>query len=146
MITCWLLYDCERDSAKADRCEKTNENNVSGIWRGHSLIDHKSSLSYLAHSRDFLAHLLWKEAFNLGSVKIKTNSEESRDRKKHKISAMRDTNLFISLCQLCFGWCHMTKPLFGIVIVWSLLCNRKFPSAVQLKIILCDNFQADCEF
>ena len=26
------------------------------------------------------------------------------------------------------------------------LCNRKFPSAVQLKIIICDNFKADAEF
>ena len=26
------------------------------------------------------------------------------------------------------------------------LCNRKFPSAIQLKIILCDDFQADGEF
>ena len=26
------------------------------------------------------------------------------------------------------------------------LCNRKFPSAIQLKIMLCDDFQADGEF
>ena len=26
------------------------------------------------------------------------------------------------------------------------LCHRKFPSAIQLKIILCDDFQADGEF
>ena len=32
-----------------------------------------------------------KKAFTLTSVKNKTNSEESRDGKKPKISAMRDT-------------------------------------------------------
>ena len=31
-----------------------NENNISDIWTGHSHIDNKSSLSYLAHSRYFL--------------------------------------------------------------------------------------------
>ena len=48
-------------------------------------------------------------------MKNNTNSGESRDGKKHKISAMRDT--YISLCHLRFGRCHVTKPLFGN-------CNR----------------------
>ena len=26
------------------------------------------------------------------------------------------------------------------------LCNRRFPRAVQVKVILCDDFQADGEF
>ena len=63
-----------------------------------TFIDNKSSLFYLAHSRDFLNRLLRKEAFNLGSVKNKINPEESRDGKKHKISAMIDT--YISLRHL----------------------------------------------
>ena len=96
------------------------ENNVR---RGHSLIDNKSSLSYLAHSRD------------LGSVKNKANSEESRDGGKHKISAMRDA--YISLPSSIRA---MSRDQA------SLLCNRKFPSVVQLKIILCDDFQADGKF
>ena len=43
------------------------------------------------------------------------NSEESEDGKKHKIIAMRDT--YISVRHLRFGRRHVTKPLFGIVIV-----------------------------
>ena len=73
----------------------------------------------------------------IGSVKHNTNSEESRDGKKHKISATRDT--YISLCHLRFGRCHVTKPLFGNCNRMK-LCNRKSPSEVQLKIIVCDDF------
>ena len=37
----------------------------------------------MTHSFDFLNNrLLWKEALNLGSVKKKTNTVESRDGKK----------------------------------------------------------------
>ena len=63
-------------------------------------------------------------------MKNKTNSEESRDGKKHKISAMRDTH--ISPRHLRFGRCHVTKPLFGN---WKRmkLCNIKFPSAVHIE-------------
>ena len=141
----WLLVGCcttAKDSAKVERSENTS---CGGIWRGHSLIENKWSLqlSYLAHSRAFLKRLLRKEAFNLDSVKNKTNSEESRDGKKHKISAMRDTH--ISPRHLRFGRCHVTKSLFGNCNRMK-LCNRKFPSAVQLKIILCDDFQAAGEF
>ena len=39
----------------------------------------------------------------------------------------------------------MTKPVFGNCDGMK-LCNRKFPSAVQLKIILCDDFKADGDF
>ena len=42
------------------------------------------------HSRDFLNRFFWKEAFNLGSVKKKTNTVESRQLERNKISAMRD--------------------------------------------------------
>ena len=55
-------------------------------------------------------------------------------------SAMRDT--YISLCHL---QCHVTKPLFGNCNRMKLR-NRKFPSVVQLKMILCDDFQGDGEF
>ena len=92
-----------------------------------SLID--KSLSYLAHSAIFLIVSFSKGAFNLGLVKNKTSSEENRDGKKHKISAMRDN--YTSLRYVRFGRCK---------------CNRKFPTAVQLKIILCDDFQADGKF
>ena len=47
--------------------------------------------------------------FNLGLMKNKTNSEQSRDRKKHKISEMRDTD--ISLCHLRFSRCHGLAPV-----------------------------------
>ena len=43
------------------------------------------------------------------------NSEESRDGKKHKISAMKDT--YISPRHLRVGRCHVTKSLLELVIV-----------------------------
>ena len=98
--------------------------------RCHSLIDNKSSLSYLAYYRDFLNRLLWKEAFNPSSVRKKTNSEESGDEKKNKIIAMRDT--YISVRHLRFGRRHVTKPLFGIVIVWS-YATENFPVQFSWK-------------
>ena len=58
-----------------------NENNVSDTWRGHSLIDNMSSVAIVPCSFPrFFKRLLSKEAFNLGSVKNKTNSEESMSR------------------------------------------------------------------
>ena len=59
-----------------------NENNVSDTWRGHSLyIDNMSSVAIVPCSFPrFFKRLLWKEAFYLGSVKNKTNSEESMSR------------------------------------------------------------------
>ena len=44
-----------------------------------------------------------------------TNSGESIDGKKLKVNAMRDA--YISLRLLRFGRSHVTKPLFGIIIV-----------------------------
>ena len=75
-----------------------NENNVNDIWRGHSLVDNKSSLSYLTHSHYFLNHLLWE---------ILTSP-----------SAIFD--------------CQVTKPLFGIVIVWS-YATENFPVQFSWK-------------
>ena len=70
------------------------------------------------------------------------NSEESRDGKKQNERNERYLHLSrpsssraMSRDQVSFGNCNRMK-----------LCNRKFPSAVQLKIILCDDFQAAGEF
>ena len=87
-----------------------NENNVSDTWRGHSLNDNKFPLSYLAHVRDFLNRLLWKEAFNLCSVQNKTNSEESRDGKKTQNQCIERYLHLSPIRHLRFGWCHVTKP------------------------------------
>ena len=46
---------------------------------------------------------------------------------------------------LRFVRCHVTNPLFGNCNRMK-LCSRKFPRAVQLKIILCDDVQGDGEF
>ena len=75
-----------------------NENNVNDIWRGHSLVDNKSSLSYLTHSRYFLNRLLWE--------------------------------ILTSPCVI-FD-CQVTKPLFGIVIVWS-YATGNFPVQFSWK-------------
>ena len=51
-------------------------------------------------------------------------------------SPLRDT--YISLRHLRFGRCHEPKPPFGIVMV-----TENFPVRFSLKIIFCDDFQAD---
>ena len=45
-----------------------NENNVSDIWRGHSHIDSKSSLSHVAHSCYFLNCVLWEMLTSLSAI------------------------------------------------------------------------------
>ena len=75
-----------------------NENNVNDIWRGHSLVDNKSSLSYLTHSHYFLNHLLWEILTSPSAI---------------------------------FN-CQVTKPLFGIVIVWS-YATENFPVQFSWK-------------
>ena len=57
--------------------------------------------------------------------------------KRNKGSAMRD--ICTSLRNLRFGRGHMIKPRFGIVIAWKF---PSAPSAVQVRIIFCDDFQA----
>ena len=52
--------------------------------------------------------------------------------------------LYTSL-SLRFGRCHVTKPLFGNCNREYEVMQQKFPIAIPLKIILCDDFQADGE-
>ena len=73
MIACWLLYNCHelwgtRLKQIGMRRLLDNENNVSDIWRGHSHIDNKSLLLYLAHSHDFLNRLLWEILTSLSTI------------------------------------------------------------------------------
>ena len=130
----WLLVGCcttARDSAKADRCEDVLLMKV--MWRlKRSFAYWQQVVAIVPCSFPrFLERLLWKEALNLGSVKNNTNSEASRDGKKHKISAMRDTD--ISLRHLRFVRCHVTKPLFGN-------CNREY-EVMQQKISQCSSVE-----
>ena len=78
------------------------------------------------HFRDFRNRLLWKEAFNLGSVKKKTNTVESRDGKKQNQSNERHLNLSPPS--------SIREVLHDQVLLWNCnrmnSCNRKFPSAV----------------
>ena len=66
-------------------------------------------------------------------MKNKTNSGESKDRKKHKISAMRDT--FKSLPPI-FDSGDVTAPSLVLECNRVKLCDRKFLIAVQLKIMI----------
>ena len=122
----WLLVSCcmtARDLVKADRCGKTS------CWWKSFTWHLKRSFAYWQQVITIVPCSEGK-AFNLGSVKNKTNSEESRDGKKHKISAIRDT--YISLCRLWFGQCHMTNLVCANCNGMK-LCNRKFPVQFSWK-------------
>ena len=78
----------------------------------------------------------------LGSMKKKTNTVESRNGNKQNQSNERHLNLPPPS--------SIREVLHDQVLLWNCnrmnLCNRKFPSAVKMEKIICDDFQADGEF